>query len=186
MSSRQDTGKALRNAARLLAASALLGLLSGCASDDMWDLEQYVAGILDRPGQRPAELPVVEPYVAYNYQSAELIDPFEPLFVEPPEAPDEQVAGSGITPDFNRNREELESHPLDALRMMGTLTQDEQTWGIVRSPDGVIHRIQTGNYLGRNHGKILNIGEEGIDLMEIVPDGGGGWMEREAAIALNE
>ena len=185
MSLRRDTGMAVRGAARILAACALLGL-SGCAGEGLGDLESYVAEILDRPGQRPEELPVVEPYVAYAYKSAELLDPFEPFFVEPPEVPEDQSAGSGVSPDFNRNREDLESHPLDALRMMGTLAQEEQVWGIIRSPDGVIHRIQTGNYLGRNHGKIMNIDDESIDLMEIVPDGGGGWTEREAALALVE
>ena len=143
---------------------------------------------LARPGQRPEELPVVEAYIAYNYQSAEGTDPFEPFFVEPPEPVGGQASNSGFTPDFNRNRnrEELESHPLDALRMMGTLEKEEQVWGILRSPDGVIHRVQAGHYLGRNHGKIIGIGDESIDLMEIVPDGGGGWMEREAALALVE
>ena len=128
----------------------------------------------------------VEPYVIHTYSSAEAVDPFQPFFVAPPEpAEDEsQTADNGIQPDRNRNREELEAHPLDALRMMGTLEQEGETWGIVRAPDAVIHRVKVGNYLGKNHGKIVDISEETIALTEIVPDGQGGWVERDASLAL--
>jgi type IV pilus assembly protein PilP len=68
--------------------------------------------------------------------------------------------------------------------MMGTLELDNELWGIVRSPDGTIHRVQVGNYLGRNHGKVVGISEESIDLNEIIQDGQGGWQERTAALAL--
>ena len=70
--------------------------------------------------------------------------------------------------------------------MMGTLELNEELWGIVRSPDGTIHRVQVGNYVGRNHGKIVGISEESIDLNEIIQDGQGGWQERDAALALTQ
>lgn len=178
-------------ARRTLAALLVVCLpLVGCGGGSMADLRDYVAEVKTRKGTPVKELPPIEPYVVYTYPcdgSVECVDPFEPFFTEPPAPPEqEQVAGSGISPDFDRNREELESHALDSLRMMGTLEKDLEIWGIVRSPDSIIHRVKVGNYIGKNHGKIVSISEDRIDLQEIIPDGQGGWMERDAALALIE
>ena len=69
---------------------------------------------------------------------------------------------------------------------MGTLELNDSLWGIVRSPDALIHRVRVGNYLGKNHGKVIDITEEAIALMEIVEDGQGGYQERDAALAMFE
>ncbi len=171
------------------ALAALALALTGCVEQSMGDLESYSQDVLSRKGSRIDELPPIEPYEVYTYSSSDGIDPFEPFYKEV--APDQQrgdqsVVSSGITPNFDRNREELESYSLDALRMMGTLEMDARLWGIVRSPDGTIHRVQVGNYMGRNHGKIVSISEESIDLNEIVQDARGGWQERDASLALVE
>lgn len=184
-----------RSAVRTLAASLLVSFaLSGCGGGSMSDLRSYVAEVKTRKGTRIEELPPIEPYVVYTYPcngEIQCVDPFEPFFLEPPR-PDDGGAGqdntqtSGPKPDFDRNREELENYPLDGLRMMGTLEKEEQFWGIVRDPDAIIHRVQVGNYLGQNHGKIVAITEDKIQLLEIIPDGRGGWEERNAEIALAE
>jgi type IV pilus assembly protein PilP len=171
--------------------------LAGCGGGSMADLRSYVADVKTRKGTRIEELPPIEPYVVYTYPcdgSIACADPFEPFFLEPPnpcptpDAPgcERTTSNNGISPDFDRNREELESYPLDGLRMMGTLEKDEQFWGILRDPDAIIHRVQVGNYIGQNHGKITNITEDRIVLLEIIPDGRGGWEERSAEIALAE
>ena len=171
--------------------------LAGCGGGSMDDLVDYVTEVKTRKGSRIEELPPIEPYVVYTYPcdgSVQCVDPFEPFFLEPPnpcptpDAPgcEPTTADSGLSPDFDRNREELESYPLDGLRMMGTLEKDEEFWGIVRDPDSIIHRVQVGNYIGQNHGKITNISEDRIQLLEIIPDGRGGWEERSAEIALAE
>lgn len=168
------------------AIAAVVAATSGCVDRDMSDLEIFAQEILSRKGERIAELPPIEPYEVYTYSSAEAVDPFEPFYKE---QQSQQVAttdqgGSGTRPNFDRNPEELESYALDSLRMMGTLELDNELWGIVRSPDGTIHRVQVGNYLGRNHGKIVGISEESINLNEIIQDGQGSWQERSAALAL--
>ena len=173
---------------RALAVAAIAGLtlaLGGCAEQSMSDLKSYVKDVMARPGKPPEPLPPIEPYEIYAYSSSEDTDPFQPFYVAPPEPPPgSQQADGGIKPDTNRNREELEAHPLDSLRMMGTLEREGEVWGIVRAPDAVIHRVKVGNYLGQNHGKIVDISEEFIALSEIVPDGQGGWVERDASLAL--
>ena len=163
--------------------------VAACGGGSTADLRSYVADIKTRAGTPIEELPPIEPYVVYVYPCSDAIqcgDPFEPFYLEPPRPREAegQVADNGISPDFDRNREELESYPLDGLRMMGTLEKAEQFWAIVRDPDTIIHRVQIGNYLGQNNGKITGISEDKIELLEIVPNGSGGWDERDAEIAL--
>jgi type IV pilus assembly protein PilP len=162
--------------------------LSGCVERNIGDLEAYSREVLSRKGSRIDELPPVEPYEVYSYASVDGADPFEPFYKAeaPPSVGGPVAGGSGIQPNLDRNREELEGFSLDSLRMMGTLELDEELWGIVRSPDGTIHRVQVGNYVGRNHGKVVGISEESIDLNEIIQDGRGGWQERDAALALTQ
>ena len=70
--------------------------------------------------------------------------------------------------------------------MMGTLEFKKSSWGLVKAPDGIVYRVKPGNYLGQNYGRILDVQEKKIVLTEIVPDGLGGWEERQAALAVNE
>lgn len=173
---------------RLAAMLTLAAGLAGCVDRNMSDLQSYAQEVMTRKGSRIDELPPVEPYEVYTYTSTGAVDPFEPFYKEQQQVADAaaQQNASGIRPNFDRNREELEGYALDSLRMMGTLEIQDELWGIVRSPDGTIHRVQVGNYLGQNHGKIVGISEESIDLNEIIQDGQGGWQERDAALALAE
>ena len=70
--------------------------------------------------------------------------------------------------------------------MVGTLAQHEDNWALINDTEGTIHRVQLGNYAGQNHGKITRITEFEVELTEIVPDGIGGWIERQASIAISE
>ena len=173
--------------ARTLLVCVAAITLNGCIERDKSDLESYAQQILARKGTRIDELPPVEPYEVYTYASVEGVDPFEPFYKET-KIPSTGIAStsSGLKPNFDRNPEELESHSLDALRMLGTVELSAELWGIIRSPDGTIHRVKVGNYVGRNHGKVVGISEESIDLNEIVDDGRGGYEERSAALALAE
>lgn len=181
-------------AAVKLALTVCLGglLLGGCVSRDMSDLEAYAQEVLARPGGRIEPLPEIKPYEAYAYQSgnAGARNPFKRFYEKQPD----QVAEaqeSGLTEEMehelrHRNREELEQFELDSLAMVGTLENGSNEWAIVRDPDGVVHRVKVGNYMGRNVGKITNIYEDKIELREIIKDGIGRWQEREAAVALSE
>ena len=71
--------------------------------------------------------------------------------------------------------------------MVGTLKRPEGSlFALVQDPDGGLHRVQEGNFMGRNHGKILSVGAVKIDVIEIVSDGQEGWIERPRTIVLNE
>ena len=84
------------------------------------------------------------------------------------------------------NSEELEAFELDSLRMVGTLQSESELWAIVVDSTGTVHRVQVGNYMGRNFGKVLEILEDRVELREIVKDADGNWEERNASLALAE
>ena len=52
--------------------------------------------------------------------------------------------------------------------------------------DGLIYQVSKGMYMGQNYGKILKIADSAITLREIVQDGVGEWVEREAVLELQE
>ena len=178
--------------AMVVASSLLLG---GCMTpQSSSDLEAYVQKVLGRSSTKIEPLPPIPPYGVYTYASAQAgkKDPFQTFF----EKPDQEsvqveqctpgVDPNCIAPDPDRRREELEFFPLDALRMVGTLEQEGEIWGIVLSSDANVYRVTIDNYMGQNHGRIINIEEEGIELLEIVPNGTGGWLERSTKVALAE
>ena len=173
MSKRQP----MRIIAAILAASFRLGGLAGCSSDRD-ELEAWIAEMKKRPGGRIEPLPEVRPYESFVYNAATLRSPFAP---GAPAA----VAG-GVRPDSRRNREFLEQFSLDTLTMKGTLERDGKYYGLVQTKDGLVHRVLPGQYMGQNDGKIVSINSSKISLVEIVPDGMGGYMERPAAIGLSD
>ena len=163
----------------------LLGLtMAGCASNDMSDLRAFVEEVKQRPPGRIEPLPEIKEVETHAYSSAALRNPFAPEQAE--ESQTSAVVSNGLMPDFNRRKEELEAFPLDTLRMVGTLEQGESTWGLVKTSDGTIYRVKPGNHMGQNYGKIDRIFEEKVELTEIIQDGQGGYIERQATLALGE
>jgi type IV pilus assembly protein PilP len=126
-------------------------------------------------------IPQFEPYKNFTYSATKLRDPFEPS-VDLQQKPN--TAANSLRPDRNRPREALESFPLDTLSMVGILEQKKNLWGLIKDPQGIVHRVQVGNYMGQNEGRITQITDTDIRLNEIVPDGIGGYIERDASIAI--
>ena len=153
--------------------------LAGCSSGD--DPHQWVAQEKAKRGAPLLPLPTIKTFETFLYKDQDLRDPFSLSAQE-----QEQTVKSGPHPDQNRAPEPLESFPLDGLKMSGTLGLANKIEGLVRDPDGVVHRVHLGNYIGQNFGRITAIGEDHIDLVELVPNGAGGWMERQATIALGD
>jgi len=168
--------------------------LSGCVLNDMTDLENQITEIMARPGGRIEPLPEIKPYEAYTYKSGQLNkkDPFAPFFEVPkPTVEDAMAADDGLTEEMKReisfrNKEELEKFELDSLRMVGTMDNEDNKWAIVLDPQGTVHRVKVGEYMGMNIGKVTNIFEEKIQLREIFQAINGRWEEREASLVLVE
>jgi type IV pilus assembly protein PilP len=158
--------------------------LAGCQQEKE-DLNTYVARVKAQQKSDIPPIPVMKPYQSFEYAAAELKDPFVPTVIDMQEPEPEPIADNGIRPDSNRRREALENFELAELQFVGTLEQ-ENIWALVRAPDGVIHRVQTGNYMGRNHGKITTISEAQMKLKEIVPNGRGGFIDRDTSVSAVE
>ena len=169
----------LRGQAMAMVVIIAAGVLAGC-SDDMSELNQKIAEVKSRPGERIEPLPEIKPYEAFVYNASTLRSPFTPS------APVQSDLPNSIRPDSRRSREFLEQFPLDTLRMVGTLQLQGRNFGLVQGKDGLVHRILPGNYIGQNEGRVLSINESRVSLIEIVPDGLGGYIERPAALALSE
>jgi type IV pilus assembly protein PilP len=180
---------------RRAATVAILALtMVGCANDDRSDLERYVGEVLARPGGQIEPLPPIKPYERYLYVSSEANarDPFASFRAEKNTqsvaiAPEQDPRQKAYTDEIlAHNREELENFELDSLRMVGTLKDDAALWAIIRDTTGTVHRVQVGNYLGQNYGKIIEILDDHLELREVVKDSSGLWEERRATLTLNE
>jgi type IV pilus assembly protein PilP len=176
----------LQKAARAITAGLLTAMLVACGGSNTEDLRSYVDSVKAQQHAHIDPLPEFTPYETHLYQATGDRDPFTPPVYSAPKSSVAQGNTTGIAPDFNRPREPLESEPLDSLRMVGTLERNGNSWALVRMSDSTIYRVKPGNYLGQNYGKIINISESEVEVSEIVPDGLGGWMERQAALALSE
>jgi type IV pilus assembly protein PilP len=155
--------------------------LGACASRDMSDLREFVDDVKKRPGGRIEPLPEVKSYASFEYTAGGLRSPFTP---DTELAPERVVQQSGPTPNRNRNKEYLEAFPLDTLRMVGTLEIQGRLYALIRDADGLVHQVLPGNYLGEYDGRVSSVTGSEIALTEIVPNGIGGYIERQATIAL--
>ena len=166
---------AMRNG--LLLACACV-LLAGCSSGTK-ELEAWVQEVKARPAPPLDPLPVMKQFETFEYAAQALRDPFSAPI------PDRE-AGNGKGPDPNRRKEALEAYPLDSLAMVGTIGSGSGLVGLLMAPDKVTYRVTAGNYVGQNDGRITGVYDDRIEIVELVPDGAGGWLERQAKVALEE
>lgn len=168
---------------------AVLGCLCaglwGCggADDDFADLDAYMNQMrLQAPGSIEP-MPVIRSYPSFTYDASALRSPFQP-----PQRLDlaaRRQGASAVRPDPQRARQYLEGFDIEQLQMVGTLSNASGSFALLRGAGG-IHRLQVGDYLGRNEGRVVTISESQIEVVEIVPDGAGAWQERPRTLALKK
>lgn len=167
----------LSRIALLLVAALVLG---GCTRGTS-DLREWIAQQKAKKGAPIPPLPVIKTFETFTYADQDLRDPFGPSAAE-----QESAATSGPRPDQNRPKQPLEMFALDSLKMVGTIGAGAGIEALVKDPGGVIHPVHRNEYMGQNYGRITAISDDHIDLIELVSNGNGGWMERPASIALGE
>lgn len=165
--------------ARACAVICVAAVLAGCGSG-MSDLDRYIAEVKARKSKDIEPIPQIKPYQPFEYTMTDRRDPF--VLVEP----HEQANPNGPRPDLRRNREPLEDYPLDALRMVGIISTQSGTFALVKAPDAVVHRVALHDHMGQNYGEVVRITESEVSLLELVPDGFGGWTQRQASFALSQ
>jgi type IV pilus assembly protein PilP len=169
----------------LLLGAFFIGALAGCSGDQQHaDLDQKMLDARNRPQGIIEPLPTYPPAERFNYSALALRSPFEPPAILNGE---EKVSGKVVAaPDESRRKEPLELTNYTALAMVGTLSKDGNIWALINDGNGRVHRVRTGNYVGRNYGLITNIGTFEIKIMETVPDGKGEWINRPRTMAMDE
>ncbi len=151
-------------------------LLASCSSNDgVKNAQSYVAEVKLRPQSKVEPLPELVVFKPFAYLARDLRNPFKPTLIE-------QNKENG--PDTDRLKQPLEAFPLDSLRMVGTLGQNERMWAIVAAPDGSVFRVTLGNYIGQNFGRVQDIKKDKIILTETVPNGTGGWSNRTSELLM--
>ena len=157
-------------------------LLTGCGGEEFQDLRDFVKNSgADMRGKipPPPEVKLYEPFVYDN--EANLPDPFRPR------KPDLRSGRGGINqPDLERPKEALEEFPLENLRMVGYLFQNKIGYAVIRAPDGKLHRVKAGNYIGLNFGLIKEVTETEVIVKEVVQDSAGDWSDRVSSLQLLE
>lgn len=160
-----------------------LGLVA-CSGGAQDDLEQFISQTKSRPAGKIEAIPSYPPYESFVYSAASMRSPFDrPIDIQ---ARVIALKNSNVRPNLTRTKEHLESFDLTSLSMVGTITWGPNLYAMIEDRTGQVHNVLPGNFLGKNHGKILSIDNTKIELMEIVSDGLDGWVERPRVLALVE
>ena len=166
----------------LVAAAALL---QGCGSGaGINELDARMTEIKARPRGRIEPPPEFKPIATYAYAAHKLRAPFSrPVDEKLLEVPE----GRPVEPDLSRPKQYLEGFSLDALAMVGTITKPGKALeALMEDPAGAVTRIRVGSYLGKNFGRVVAVRDNEVSLVEIVPDGHDGWVERSRAVSIAE
>ncbi|MDG2460665.1 MAG: pilus assembly protein PilP [Luminiphilus sp.] len=166
-----------------LAAIVLCGVLVSCVDHGLDDLDQFMAETRARPGGVVELIPTFISYDAFAYEATTIRSPFDrPVDSEGLASLSLRL---GVRPEAQRLRVYLEGFTLDSLMMVGSLRRSGTDWALIKDPDGGVHRVKRGDYLGRDHGRVVDMGSGYVAVIEIVPDGTeDGWVERPRTIEL--
>lgn len=175
--------KVASNKVLLIVGLSLMVL--GCGgTNDHGDLQAFMDAARSRPQGEIEPLPTFANYESFKYSVMAFRSPFEkPLTVT---VGDDQTRKLAVKPDENREKEYLEAFDFLSLTLVGTIKKDGTIWSLINDGEGTVHRVTVGNYVGKNHGKIVAVTASQTDVIEIVPDGKTGWVERPRAMALKE
>ncbi|MCZ6829383.1 MAG: pilus assembly protein PilP [Gammaproteobacteria bacterium] len=157
--------------------------LVACSNGGFTDLDDFMNEKRARPGGVIAPIPPFKAYKVFSYSATTLRSPFDrPIEIR--EITQLQSVTT-VKPDAGRAKEFLEQFTFDSLSMVGSLSRSNTDWTLIQDPEGGVHRVKLGNFLGRNHGKIVEVTEVYIAVIEIVSDGNEGWVERPRSIRLS-
>lgn len=167
----------VKRVAQAVATGILVLAVAGCARSSR-DLEAWVAEVRAQPAPPLDPLPVMQQFESFEYAAQNLRDPFS--------QPVADRESGGLRPDANRRKEVLEAFPLDSMDMVGTIGAGGGIIALIMGPDKVTYRVRPGNYMGLSDGRVTGVFEDRVEMVELVPDGAGGWLERQAKIALED
>lgn len=143
----------------------ILSLLIGCSHPKMDRLNRYILAIKARPGGKIEPIPKFDTIPSFSYpESLNKRNPFRPVV--------SSHVKNQYAPDSRRSKEILEGYPLDSLKFVGTLKENDLIWALIKTPNGQIFRAQVGSYLGQNYGRIMRITADKIIIEERIQNDG--------------
>jgi type IV pilus assembly protein PilP len=170
---------------RKLIVLAGVALLTACGGEEQGELRKELAAMTKDLRGKVDPLPQVRSYEPVPYTGDSMVDPFVPSRIVVSQTAGSTAGGGGVQPDLNRPKEPLEAFPLEAMQMVGTLSQNKDMYALVRAGNNLF-RVKKGNYMGQNFGVITGIDEGQISLKEVVQDSGGDWVERSTTLQMAE
>jgi type IV pilus assembly protein PilP len=166
----------------MAAALASTILLGACGGEEQSELRQELAAMTKDLRGRVDPLPQVKSFEPVPYKGESMVDPFVPGRIVVTQA-SAGGGGGGVQPDLNRPKEPLEAFPMESIQMVGTLSQNQDMFALVRA-GASLFRVKKGNYVGPNFGVITGIDESQISVKEVVQDSGGDWVERSTSLQM--
>jgi type IV pilus assembly protein PilP len=159
-------------------------LLSACSAEHD-ELQQWMDQ--QRREVKPNVTPLSPPrkFDPAPYQMAQAVEPFSAQKLTVALKQEARQPNSILAAELNRRKEPLEAYPLDSMSMVGSVTKQGKPFALLRV-DNLLYQVKVGDYLGQNYGRITRIAETEIGLREIVQDAAGEWIERPAALQLQE
>jgi type IV pilus assembly protein PilP len=175
----------MRYAAAIRVAVAIAGtaLLAACGGEEQSELRQELAAMTKDLRGKIDPLPQVKSFEPVPYKGESMVDPFVPSRIVVSQASTGGGGGGGVQPDLNRPKEPLESFPMESIQMVGTLSQNQDMYALVRAGANLF-RVKKGNYMGQNFGVITSIDDGQISVKEVVQDSGGDWVERSTSLQM--
>ena len=168
---------------RIAAAVASTVMLGACGGEEQSELRQELATMTKDLRGKVDPLPQVKSFEPVPYRGEGMVDPFVPNRIVVTQAAAGGGGGGGVQPDLNRPKEPLEAFPMESIQMVGTLSQNQDVFALVRA-GASLFRVKKGNYMGQNFGVITGIDEGQISIKEVVQDSGGDWVERSTSLQM--
>jgi type IV pilus assembly protein PilP len=170
----------IKQASAFVAAALLL---AGCGDSDVKEVHDWMDQV--RQQTRPAVKPLAEPkdFIPYAYNAKEAVDPFSPNKLLTELAKAAETSRDPNKPDLQRPREVLEGYPLDTMKMVGTMQKGSVTYALLQI-DRAVYQVRAGQRIGQNFGIVTRVGDDAINIREVVQDAAGEWVERMAKLEL--
>ena len=169
---------------RTVVVIVAMAVLAGCGNgNDFRDLDAYMNEMRLRAPGKIEPTPTFRSYPTFTYDAANLRSPFSRQVKA--DLAGRKHGSRNVKPDPNRVKQYLEGFNIEQFEMVGTISNASGSFALLRGAGGV-HRLKVGDYLGRNDGRIVAISATQVDVVEIVPDGEGAWLERPRTIPLKE
>ncbi len=172
--------QAIKNAGAFVAAALLL---AGCGDSDVKEVRDWMEQV--RQQTKPAVKPLSEPkdFIPYAYNAGQAVEPFSQDKLLNQLAKAAEAAPDPNKPDLQRPREVLEGFPLDTMQMVGTMQKGGANYALLQI-DRAVYQVRAGQRIGQNFGIVTRVGDDAINIREVVQDAAGEWVERMAKLEL--